>query len=102
MNKLQELQTQAIERLNVMINSMRVDGYSVRVLAESTDYIRIDTPRGEIFAHINPLLGSENYDLEETPYAIIYQVFRTGEKFIGYSAEDFVDMIRGTYSRRRV
>ena len=96
------MKKQAMEHLNTIINGMRIDGYSIRVLAESEKHIRIDTPRGEIIACLNPLLGEVDYNLEETPYCIVYHVFRTGEKFLGDCAEDFTDMIRGSYLRRRV
>ena len=37
------MKKQAMEHLNTIINEMRMDGYSVRVLAESDEHIRIDT-----------------------------------------------------------
>ena len=96
------MKKQAMEHLNTIINEMRMDGYSVRVLAESDEHIRIDTPRGEIIACLNPLLGKEDVNLDGIPYCIVYMEFRTGYKYLGNSPEDVVDMIRGTYERRRV
>lgn len=102
MSKLNELQQEAMHQLRAVANGLSEDGYSVRIDKDEEEYIHITTTQGKIFYCINPLLGHPNYDLEETPYAGVFEPHNSTARYLGDSLEDFENMIRGTYDRREV
>lgn len=102
MTKLNELQMEAMQQLREVANGMSEEGYKVEVVKDTEEYIHVLTEQGKIFFHINLFLGHPNYDLEDKPYAGVFEPHNSDAKYLGDCLEDFKNMIRGTYDRREV